>query len=92
MLHSKKIIDLVIKSLDKIKVKKIVLDPVMVSKGGTRLIDDNAIKLLKSKLIKRVSLLTPNIPEAEILTNTKITNKEDMIFAANKLLGFGGCL
>ena len=89
MLHSKKVIDSVIKSLDKVKVKKIVLDPVMVSKGGTRLIDDNAIRLLKSKLIKRVSLLTPNIPEAEILTSTKITNKEDMILAAYKLLGLG---
>ncbi len=89
MLHSKKVIDSVVKSLDKIKVKKVVLDPVMVAKGGTRLIDDNAINLLKNRLIKKVFLLTPNIPEAEILTNTKITNKEDMIFAANKLLGFG---
>ena len=44
-----------------------------------------AIKLLKLKLIKKVSLITPNIPEAEILTKTKITTKEDMIFAANKL-------
>ena len=89
MLNSKKVIDSVAKSLDKIKVKKVVLDPVMVAKGGARLIDDNAINLLKNKLIKKVSLLTPNIPEAEILTNTKIINKEDMIFAANKLLGLG---
>ena len=61
----------------------------MVAKGGTRLIDGNAINFLKNKLIKKVSLLTPNIPEAEILTNTKIINEEDMIFAANKLLGLG---
>jgi hydroxymethylpyrimidine/phosphomethylpyrimidine kinase len=45
--------------------------------------------LLKEKLIKRVTLITPNIPEAEILTNTKIRNKEDMIFAAHKLLEIG---
>jgi hydroxymethylpyrimidine/phosphomethylpyrimidine kinase len=89
MLHSTKVIDSVIKSLDKIKVKKIVLDPVMVAKGGAKLIDDSAIKSLKLKLIMRVMLITPNIPEAEILTNTKIRNKEDMIFAANKLLEFG---
>ena len=89
MLHSTKVIDSVIKSLDKIKIKKIVLDPVMVAKGGAKLIDDKAIKLLKLKLIKRVMLITPNIPEAEILTNTKIRNKEDMIFAANKLLETG---
>ncbi|MDB9746997.1 bifunctional hydroxymethylpyrimidine kinase/phosphomethylpyrimidine kinase [Candidatus Pelagibacter sp.] len=89
MLHSTKVIENVIKSLKNIKVKIIVLDPVMVAKGGAKLIDDKAIKILKLKLIKMVTLITPNIPEAEILTNTKIRNKEDMIFAANKLLEFG---
>ena len=89
MLHSTKVIDSVIKSLDIIKVKKIVLDPVMVAKSGTKLIDDYAIKTLKSKLIKRVTLITPNIPEAEILTRIQIRTKEDMIFAANKLLALG---
>ena len=89
MLHSAKVIDAVFKSLDNIKIKKIVLDPVMVAKGGTKLIDDKAIKSLKLKLIKRVTLITPNIPEAEILTKTKIRTKEDMIFAANKLLESG---
>ena len=81
MLHSNKVIDAVINSLKIIKINKIVLDPVMVAKGGAKLIDEKAIKLLKNKLIKRATLITPNIPEAEILTNTKIINKEDMIFA-----------
>ena len=89
MLHSSKVIESVCKSLDNIKIKKVVLDPVMIAKGGFKLIDDMAIKSLKSKLIKRVTLLTPNIPEAEILTSTKITNKEDMIFAAYKLIECG---
>jgi hydroxymethylpyrimidine kinase/phosphomethylpyrimidine kinase len=89
MLHSAKVIDAVINSLKKIKVKRIVLDPVMVAKGGTKLINDYAIKLLKNKLIQTVSLITPNIPEAEILTNTKIKCKEDMIFAAHKLIEIG---
>ena len=89
MLHSIKVIDQVISSLDIIKIKKVVLDPVMVAKGGAKLIDDKAIKSLKLKLFKRVTLITPNIPEAEILTNTKIRNKEDMIFAAYKLLESG---
>ena len=74
MLHSAKVINSIVKSLDNIKVKKIVLDPVMVAKGGTKLINNNAIRLLKSRLIKRVSLITPNIPEAEILI--KIKKKE----------------
>jgi hydroxymethylpyrimidine kinase/phosphomethylpyrimidine kinase len=89
MLHSGQVINSVIKSLDKIKTNKIVLDPVMVAKGGVKLIDDKAIKLLKSKLISKAMLITPNIPEAEILTNFKIKNKEDMIFAAYKLLKIG---
>ena len=89
MLHSTKAINFVIKSLDSIKLKKIVLDPVMVAKGGAKLIDDKAIKSLKSKLIKRVTLITPNIPEAEILTKVRIKNKEDMIFAAKKLIKSG---
>ena len=89
MLHSKKIIELVIRSLKGKNIKNIVLDPVMVAKGGTKLIDDRAIKILKNKLIKRVTLITPNIPEAEILTDTNIKSKEDMIFAANKLIEIG---
>ena len=89
MLHSSKVIQSVIKSLNKINVKKIVLDPVMVAKGGTKLINNKAIDLLREKFIKRVTLITPNIPEAEILTKTKIRNKEDMIFAAHKLINLG---
>jgi len=89
MLHSTKVIDSVINSLDTIKINKVVLDPVMVAKGGAKLIDNKAIRSLKLKLIKKVMLITPNIPEAEILTKTKIRTKEDMIFAANKLLESG---
>ena len=89
MLHSTKVILSVIKSLKKLKTKKIILDPVMVAKGGAKLIDNKAIKILKSELLKKVSLVTPNIPEAEILTGTKIISVEDMIYAANKLIEFG---
>ena len=89
MLHSAEVIRSVIGSLDFIKVKKIILDPVMIAKGGAKLIDDKAVKLLKNELIKKVSLITPNIPEAEILTNVKIKTKEDMIFAASILINLG---
>ena len=89
MLHSVQVIKSVIKSLNKIKVKKIILDPVMVAKGGAKLIDEMAIQLLKKELIKKVSLITPNIPEAEILTETKIKTKEDMIYAASVLIRLG---
>ena len=89
MLHSSKVIRSVIHSLGVIKVKKIILDPVMIAKGGARLIDKKAIEILKNELIKKVSLITPNIPEAEILTNTKIKTSEDMILAASILINLG---
>ena len=72
MLHSSKVINVVLNSLIKIKVKKIILDPVMVAKGGKKLIDNKSIGLIRSKLMKKVSLITPNIPEAEILSKVKI--------------------
>ena len=89
MLHSAEVINAVLKSLNKINVKKIILDPVMIAKGGTKLIDNRSIKILKSKLIKKVSLITPNIPETEILTKKKIFSVDDMISAAKILIDFG---
>jgi len=89
MLHSQLVIKKVIESLKKLNTKKIVLDPVMVAKGGSKLINDKAINFLKKKLLNKVLLVTPNIPEAEVLTGTKIKNKEDMIFAATKLMDCG---
>ncbi len=89
MLHSSKVILSVIKALNKIKTKKIILDPVMIAKGGFRLINEKAIKTLKKKLLKKAYLITPNIPEAEILTKTRIENVNDVIKAANILLKLG---
>ena len=89
MLHNSLVIKAVLKSLKKINITKVVLDPVMIAKGGAKLINNSAIKLIKSKLLKKIYLITPNIPEAEILTNTQIRSVEDMIFSANKLIEFG---
>ena len=89
MLHSSKVILSVINALKKVKTNKIVLDPVMVAKGGARLINKSAIKTLKDKLIKKVYLITPNIPEAELLSGRKINNKKEMIEASKVLLKMG---
>ena len=56
MLHTVDVVKKVMLSLENIKVKKIILDPVMVAKGGTRLINNKAIQILRNKLIKKVSL------------------------------------
>ncbi len=89
MLHSTQVINKVFNALTKIRIKKIILDPVMVAKGGFKLINDQAISLMKKKLLKKVLLITPNIPEAQILSGVKINTKEDMIFAAKKLVQLG---
>ena len=89
MLHSKQVIQAVTNSLNKIKMNKIVLDPVMVAKSGTKLINSTAINYLRNKLIKKVLLITPNIPEAEILTKTKINTTKDMIKAGKILISLG---
>ena len=89
MLHSKPVIQAVIKSLEKIKIKNVVLDPVMVAKGGSKLINNAAITIIKKKLIKKTLLITPNIPEAEILTQTKIYSTKDMITVGKKLISLG---
>ena len=89
MLHSPPVINSIIKSLNKIKIKKIILDPVMVAKGGAKLIDKKSVQILKKKLLKKASLITPNIPEAEILSGIKILTIQDMILAAKRLISIG---
>ena len=89
MLHSTQVIKKVLSSLDAMKIKKIILDPVMVAKGGSKLINDQAIQYMKKKLLRKTFLVTPNLPEAEILAGVKISKIDDMIFAANKLVQLG---
>ena len=89
MLHSENVIKSVINSLKSVRISKIILDPVMVAKGGARLINSKAINILKSQLIKKVTLITPNIPEAEVLTDLKIKNTQDMVRAAQIILSMG---
>jgi hydroxymethylpyrimidine kinase/phosphomethylpyrimidine kinase len=89
MLHSKEVILAVIRSLKKLKLKKLVFDPVMVAKGGTKLINKTAIIFIKKKLMKNTLLITPNIPEAEILTKIKIDTTQDMIKAGKILISLG---
>jgi hydroxymethylpyrimidine/phosphomethylpyrimidine kinase len=89
MLHNTRIIKCIYKILKKYNLKNIVLDPVMIAKGGTKLVNNNSIKHLKKLLIPLCSIITPNIPEAEVLTGYSISNKKDMIKAAKKILTMG---
>tara|TARA_Y100000590_G_scaffold38927_1_gene41729 strand:+ start:3570 stop:4382 length:813 start_codon:yes stop_codon:yes gene_type:complete len=89
MLHNTNVIKCVYKILKKYRLKNIVVDPVMIAKGGARLINNDSIKHLKKLILPLCSLVTPNIPEAEILTGYSILNKDDMIKAAKKIISMG---
>ena len=67
---------------------QVVIDPVMVATSGSKLISDGALATLKSQLLPLATLITPNIYEAEILSDSKITTKEDMINAAEDITQF----
>lgn len=86
MLHSAEIIRTVSDVLLKYKVKNIVLDTVMSSKGGNKLLQYEAIDIMKRYLIPISDVITPNIPEAEIMLGRKIENLDEMRKAV-RLLG-----
>lgn len=88
MLSSPDIIKIIFTTLNKYPVKNLVLDPVMISKSGYFLLKNEAIEELK-KFIPFALLITPNISEAELLTNIKINNSEDLYIVGKKLLKMG---
>jgi hydroxymethylpyrimidine/phosphomethylpyrimidine kinase len=89
MLHNVGIIKEVIKAIKKYKLKKIVVDPVMIAKGGHKLIGTSSIKYLKNKLLPHALILTPNIPEAETLIGKKIKTLDEVIKAGKEILKLG---
>ncbi len=89
MLHNVGVIKCVYRVLKKYNLKNIVLDPVMIAKGGAKLINNNSIKYLKKLILPLCDVVTPNIPEAEVLTGYSISNKTEMIKAAKKIVNMG---
>ncbi|MGL5545203.1 MAG: bifunctional hydroxymethylpyrimidine kinase/phosphomethylpyrimidine kinase [Cetobacterium sp.] len=88
MLSSSDIIKTVHETLARVKAKNIVIDPVMISKSGYYLLKEDAIEALKD-FLKIGTLVTPNIPEAEVLSDMKIETEEDMVEAAKRIKSFG---
>lgn len=79
MLSSPETVEVVADSLKKYKPDFIVLDPVMVSKGGHHLLQEEAITALKKQMVPLATVITPNIPEAEVLTGIRIQTAEDQM-------------
>lgn len=90
MLSTAEIIAEISKGLSKFKIKKLVIDPVMVSKSGDKLLQNGAIHALVHDLFPLAQIVTPNIPEAEVLTGIKIKSVEDMEKAC-RLIHEMGC-
>ena len=77
MLYSLEVVNIVANMIEKYQVKNIVVDPVMVSTSGHRLIEENAIEVIQNRLMSLSRVITPNIPEAEILAGYKIEGEKD---------------
>ncbi|GMV12757.1 MAG: bifunctional hydroxymethylpyrimidine kinase/phosphomethylpyrimidine kinase [Myxococcales bacterium] len=90
MLHSAEVIEAVVRSLERhARGVPVIVDPVMVAKGGASLLRAEAKSALKLRLLPCAALVTPNAPEAEALTGVKVESPDDMGRAADALLGLG---
>lgn len=85
MVSSGKLIKVIAEKLKEYQIEKIVVDPVMIATSGSRLISENAIAALQTYLLPIATVITPNIPEAEVLAGMKIAFEKDMIEAAKKI-------
>ena len=76
-------------ALDEHRLRNVVLDPVMVAKGGSRLLDDAAVAVVRDRLLSRADVVTPNVPEAEALTGLRIGSVDDLEPVAARLVALG---
>ena len=91
MVSSSSLIEMIAKKLKEYKAENIVVDPVMVATSGARLISEDAIETLKKELLPLATLITPNIPEAEVLSEMDIVDEESMVEAVKKISETFGC-
>src|SRR5207249_9146633 len=76
-------------AVDELELPLLVVDPVLVSTTGTRLLDDDGIQMLCTELIPRAAVVTPNLPEAEVLSGKRIASPADVRLAAERLRDMG---
>ena len=79
MLHNKDAVKVVSETLPSFRRTSIILDPVMISTSGSKLLEDDAIRTIMDELFPKATLLTPNIPETEYLSGIKINNEADIL-------------
>lgn len=91
MVSSTELIKVIAERLKFYEAKNVVVDPVMVATSGSSLMMTDAVSALTSELLPLATLVTPNIPEGEVLSGMSISNKEDMIQAARQISEMYGC-
>ncbi|HIS56132.1 MAG: bifunctional hydroxymethylpyrimidine kinase/phosphomethylpyrimidine kinase [Lachnospiraceae bacterium] len=91
MVSSSKLIEVIGERLRRYQAENIVVDPVMVATSGSSLMETDAVATLKRELLPLAAVVTPNIPEAEVLSGMSIQNEEDMTAAAKKIGDTYGC-
>ncbi len=91
MVSSSGLIRCIAEKLKQYRARNIVVDPVMVSTSGSRLISEDAVATLCSELLPMADIITPNIPETEVLAGRKVKSSEDMIDAAGSIYEKYGC-
>lgn len=89
MLHSAEVIEAIVSTLNQYQPIPLIVDPVMIAKDGSYLLEPNAIEALKTQLFPITTLMTPNVVEAEALLNSKIIDKTSIEKAAKELTQWG---
>ncbi len=89
MLATSAIVEAVAAAIETLELPNVVVDPVMIAKGGDRLLEDEAVAALKSELLRRALVVTPNVGEAEVLAGMRVGSIEDAREAARRILALG---
>ena len=89
MLANAEIVRAVVSTLRRLRLPHLVVDPVMIAKGGDRLLEEAAVAAIRDELLPLAEVVTPNIPEAEVLSGLSITNLDGMRRAAQRILTMG---
>jgi len=89
MLATSATVEAVVAVIEALDLPNLVVDPVMVAKSGDRLLDADAVHAVRASLLKRARIVTPNVPEAEVLAGLRIVTRADMAEAARRIAGLG---
>jgi hydroxymethylpyrimidine/phosphomethylpyrimidine kinase len=89
MLANAAIVEAVAAAIDSLELPLVVVDPVMIAKGGDRLLEEEAVAAMLAELIPRAHIVTPNVPEAEVLAGMRIMSVDDMREAGRRILARG---